>query len=69
MPTMNSVHKAAEILGAIGGKKGGPARAKSLSAAERRSIAKAGGVARARHGRGKGTDRRGKRNQSVPFSE
>jgi hypothetical protein len=37
---------AAVLLGRLGGKKGGPARAKALSAAKRRAIAKRGARAR-----------------------
>ena len=36
---------AAKILGSKGGKRGGPARAKALTAAERSAIAKKGGLA------------------------
>lgn len=40
------LNKAAAILGSSGGKKGGPARAKSLSAQRRSEIASKGAVAR-----------------------
>jgi hypothetical protein len=39
---------AARILGAKGGKKGGPARAKALTAKQREAIARKGGEAKAR---------------------
>ena len=35
----NDIKKAAAVLGRLGGKKGGPARAKSLSSKRRRQIA------------------------------
>lgn len=38
----DSVHKAAQTLGSVGGKKGGPARARSLSRERRREIARMG---------------------------
>lgn len=41
-----SLNKAAAILGSRGGKKGGPARAKSLSSARRSEIASKGAIAR-----------------------
>ena len=41
-----SVHRAAVTLGARGGAKGGPARAKALTAREREAIARKGGNAR-----------------------
>lgn len=37
---------AAALLGSLGGKKGGPARAKALSAAKRKAIAKTAAAAR-----------------------
>jgi hypothetical protein len=40
------MNKAAAILGSKGGKKGGPARAKSLSSEQRSEIARKGAVAR-----------------------
>lgn len=40
------LNKAAAILGSRGGKKGGPARAKSLSSSRRSEIAHKGAVAR-----------------------
>lgn len=40
------LNKAAAILGSRGGKKGGPARAKALSAQQRSAIAHKGAVAR-----------------------
>jgi len=40
------LNKAAAILGSKGGKKGGPARAKSLSSSRRTEIAHKGAVAR-----------------------
>lgn len=40
-----SVHDAAVTLGARGGKKGGPARAKALPASVRKAIASKGGKA------------------------
>ena len=43
-----SAHDAAVTLGRLGGKKGGPARASSLSAEERSAIARKGGKARGR---------------------
>ena len=39
---------AAKVLGAAGGKKGGPARARALSSGERKAIAAKGGKASAR---------------------
>jgi len=42
----NDLTDAAKKLGSKGGKKGGPARAKKLSAAERERIAKEGAAAR-----------------------
>lgn len=39
---------AAKTLGAAGGKKGGPARARKLTSAERSAIAKLGGKAKNR---------------------
>jgi len=41
-----ALNKAAAILGSRGGKKGGPARAKTLSSARRSEIASKGAVAR-----------------------
>lgn len=41
-----SMNKAAAILGSSGGKKGGPARAKKLSAQRRSEIASKGAIAR-----------------------
>jgi hypothetical protein len=41
-----AMNKAAAILGSSGGKKGGPARAKKLSAQRRSEIASKGAVAR-----------------------
>jgi len=38
--------RAARLLGSLGGRKGGPARAKKLSAERRREIARAAAVAR-----------------------
>lgn len=38
----SSVHQAAKTLGSRGGKKGGPARARALTAEERRNIAAKG---------------------------
>ena len=35
-------------LGRLGGKKGGPARAKKLTSAEKKAIARKGGLAKAR---------------------
>ena len=46
MATSNTVHGAAKLLGARGGLKGGPARARRLSKQKRRSIARKGGLAR-----------------------
>ena len=43
-----SVHQAAVTLGARGGKKGGPARAKALTARQREDIARKGGRARSK---------------------
>jgi len=42
-------HRAARVLGRLGGLKGGPARARALSASQRSYIAKK--AARASHGR------------------
>ncbi len=39
---------AAKLLGAKGGKKGGPARARKLTAGQREDIARKGGQAKAR---------------------
>jgi hypothetical protein len=39
---------AAKLLGAKGGKKGGPARARSLTKGQRESIARKGGEAKAK---------------------
>lgn len=60
LKTVAKVHKMREavILGALGGKKGGPARANKLSAAERSRIASMGG--KARHGKGNARTRRTK---------
>ncbi len=41
-----AMNKSAAILGSLGGKKGGPARAKSLSSQRRSEIASKGAVAR-----------------------
>ena len=41
------IHEAATRLGKRGGKKGGPARAASLTQEERKAIAKKGGKAKA----------------------
>jgi len=46
MLQQKSLNKAAAILGSRGGKKGGPARAKSLSSDRRSEIARKGAVAR-----------------------
>ena len=43
-----ALHRSAQLLGAAGGKVGGPARAKALSESERSAIAKKGGEARQR---------------------
>ncbi len=43
-------NRCAQNLGARGGKKGGPARAKALTAKERKEIAKKGGKARGKKG-------------------
>ncbi len=43
---MTTKKEAAKTLGAAGGKKGGPARAKELSAGRRSEIASEGGKAR-----------------------
>lgn len=40
------LNKAAAILGSRGGKKGGPARAKTLSASRRSEIARKGAIAK-----------------------
>lgn len=44
--------KCAQSLGSKGGKKGGPARAKALSPAQRKAIAKKGGAASKRKAKG-----------------
>lgn len=41
----SALHHAAKILGEKGGKKGGPARARVLTAAQRTEIARKGGKA------------------------
>lgn len=45
-PTAEERHEAAVTLGRAGGKKGGPARAKKLTAEQRREIAKKAAEAR-----------------------
>lgn len=45
-PNRPAKNKAAQELGRLGGRKGGPARAKSLTAAERSEIAKKAAVTR-----------------------
>lgn len=45
----SSIHEAAKIIGAQGGKKGGPARAKALPHGRRVEIARKGG--KAAHGK------------------
>jgi hypothetical protein len=40
------MNKAAQVLGAKGGKVGGPARAKALSSTERSAIARKGAIAK-----------------------
>ncbi len=53
-PTPDELRRqAAAILGSLGGKKGGPARAKSLSRARRSAIAKKAAKARWKHKRRK----------------
>lgn len=54
-----SLNKAAAILGSRGGKKGGPARAKSLPAERRKQIAHMGAVARNTKYKSKDTAKRG----------
>ncbi len=44
----SSLKAAAALLGAKGGKAGGPARAKALTAGEKTEIARKGGMAKAR---------------------
>lgn len=44
-----NLQAAAKLLGRKGGKRGGPARAKSLTAEQRESIARKGGNAKAGH--------------------
>lgn len=46
MPMKKSKNQHAVALGGLGGKKGGPARARELSPARRSEIAKQGGRAR-----------------------
>jgi len=41
------IHEAAAELGSLGGKKGGPARAKKLTPEQRSEIARLGGLAKA----------------------
>jgi general stress protein YciG len=47
-PEKSNVSQAAKVLGSEGGRKGGPARAEVLTAAQRREIARKGGQASAR---------------------
>jgi len=44
-PSKGRVTQAARVLGRLGGLRGGPARARALSAAERSAIARKGGNA------------------------
>lgn len=46
---LSSLTEAARTLGARGGKKGGPARARALTQAQRTEIARKGGKALQRH--------------------
>jgi len=50
LPTHSERQQAAALLGRLGGLKGGKARAKSLSAAKRREIARKAAIARWRRG-------------------
>jgi len=42
----DNIHRAAQVLGERGGKKGGPARARALTPSRRKQIARKGGNAR-----------------------
>jgi hypothetical protein len=44
--TGGDIHSAAKMLGSLGGKVGGKARAAALSPQQRKSIAKQGGIAK-----------------------
>lgn len=46
--SQGGIHHAAQVLGSVGGKKGGPARAKKLTSTQRKAIASKGGKARGR---------------------